>query len=74
MRTGRNCDGESLETYDAQSKGLLLARRQHKREAMPTRKIGRDAKTGEFIKVKEAKRRPATTVVETIKTRKPRKK
>ena len=32
-----------------------------------TSKIGRDAKTGEFIPVKEAKARPATTVVETIK-------
>ncbi len=30
-------------------------------------KIGRDAKTGRFIKVKEAQRRPSTTVVETIK-------
>lgn len=30
-------------------------------------KIGRDAKTGEFIPVKEALRRPNTTVVETIK-------
>lgn len=35
---------------------------------MATRKIGRDAKTGEFIPVKEAKQRPNTTVVETIKT------
>lgn len=32
-----------------------------------TYKIGRDAKTGEFIPVKEAERRPKTTVVETIK-------
>ena len=32
-----------------------------------TVKIGRDAKTGEFIPVKEAIRRPSTTVVETIK-------
>ena len=32
-----------------------------------TRQIGRDAKTGEFIPVKEAVRRPATTVVETIR-------
>ena len=32
-----------------------------------TFKIGRDAKTGEFIPVKEAQRRPKTTVVETIK-------
>ncbi len=32
-----------------------------------TIKVGRDAKTGEFIPVKEAQRRPNTTVVETIK-------
>lgn len=30
-------------------------------------KIGRDAKTGQFIPVKEAIKRPKTTVVETIK-------
>ncbi len=35
-----------------------------------TRKIGRDAKTGRFIPVKEAQRRPKTTVVETIKRKK----
>ena len=29
-------------------------------------KIGRDAKTGEFIPVKEAQKRPNTTVVETL--------
>lgn len=29
-------------------------------------KIGRDAKTGEFITVEEAKRRPNTTTVETV--------
>lgn len=34
---------------------------------MATRKIGRDAKTGHFIPVEVARRRPATTVVETIK-------
>jgi hypothetical protein len=33
----------------------------------PAPKIGRDAKTGEFIPVKEAERRPNTTTVETIK-------
>ena len=33
-------------------------------------KIGRDATTGRFIPVKEAERRPKTTVVETIKRRK----
>ncbi|MGJ0508215.1 MAG: hypothetical protein ACR652_14070 [Methylocystis sp.] len=32
-----------------------------------TRKIGRDAKTGEFIPVKVAQGRKATAVVETIK-------
>ena len=35
--------------------------------AAKSRKVGRDAKTGRFIPVKEAKRRPSTTVVETIK-------
>ena len=32
-----------------------------------TTKIGRDARTGQFIPVKEAQRRPSTTVVETLK-------
>lgn len=32
-----------------------------------THKVGRDARSGEFITVKEAQRRPSTTVVETIK-------
>lgn len=35
-----------------------------------TFKIGRDARSGEFIPVKEAQRRPKTTIVETIKKRK----
>lgn len=30
-------------------------------------KIGRDARTGEFIPVREAVRRPSTTTVETIR-------
>ncbi len=30
-------------------------------------KVGRDAKTGRFIPVKEAQRRKATAIVETIK-------
>ncbi len=34
---------------------------------MRTFKVGRDARTGEFIPVKEAQRRPSTTEVETIK-------
>ena len=32
-----------------------------------TIKIGRDAKTGEFIPVEKAKKNPNTTIVETIK-------
>jgi hypothetical protein len=35
---------------------------------MATRKIGRDAGSGQFIPVKVAERRPKTTVIETIKT------
>lgn len=31
-----------------------------------TRLAGRDAKTGEFMKVEEARRRPATTTVERV--------
>jgi len=34
---------------------------------MALREIGRDAKTGQFIPVKEAKRRPSTTVVEKLR-------
>lgn len=37
-------------------------------------KVGRDAKTGEFIPVEVAERRKATAVVETIKVRKPSRK
>ncbi len=32
-----------------------------------TNQIGRDARTGHFIPVREAERRPSTTVVETIR-------
>lgn len=37
-----------------------------------SRKVVRDARTGRFVKKGEAKRRPSTTITETIKT--PRKK
>jgi hypothetical protein len=33
---------------------------------MPTRKIARDASSGRFISLRDAHRRPATTVVETV--------
>ncbi len=32
-----------------------------------TQKIGRDAKTGQYIPVDKAKKNPSTTVIETIK-------
>ena len=35
-----------------------------------TRKVGRDAGTGQFIPVKEAERRKRTAVVETVPVRK----
>ena len=38
---------------------------------MATRKIGRDARTGRIIPVREAERRKSTAVVETIKVPKP---
>jgi hypothetical protein len=37
-----------------------------------TRKVARDAGTGRFIPKSEAKRRPKTTVVETVPSRKRR--
>lgn len=37
------------------------------RKRVTTTQIGRDAKTGRFIPIKEAKRRKSTAVVETIK-------
>lgn len=37
-------------------------------------KIGRDAKSGEFMPVKDAKKRPDTTVVEVVPKRGPDKK
>lgn len=38
---------------------------------MATRQIGRDARTGQIIPVREAQRRPSTTVIETVPVRKP---
>ena len=37
---------------------------------MATRKVGRDARDGQFISIAETKRRPSTTIVQTIKTTK----
>lgn len=37
------------------------------RKRATTNQIGRDAKTGRFIPIKEAKRRKSTAIVETIK-------
>lgn len=38
-----------------------------------TRKVGRDAGTGQFISVKQAERRKKTAVVETVPVRAPKK-
>lgn len=35
---------------------------------MGVRKVARDAGTGKFVPLEEAKKRPKTTVVETVKT------
>ena len=37
------------------------------RKSSATTQVGRDAKTGRFIPIKEAKRRKSTAVIETIK-------
>lgn len=42
--------------------------------ATNTRKVGRDAGTGQFISIKEAKSRKRTAVVETVPVRRPKKK
>lgn len=39
-----------------------------KKESLMANQRGRDARTGQFIPVPEAIRRPSTTVVETIRT------
>jgi hypothetical protein len=39
------------------------------RKEAKTFKVGRDAKSGEFIPVREAERRKSTAVVETVKKR-----
>ena len=44
--------------------------RQNANRNQQSQKIGRDAKSGQFIPVREAQRRPTTTKVETMK-RKP---
>ena len=41
-----------------------------RRRGTKTKKIGRDAKTGQFIPVEEARRRKGTAVVETVKQKK----
>jgi len=51
-----NLPGEGVNTVGKKKKGNI--------------KIGRDAGTGRFIPVKDAQRRPNTTVVETIRKKK----
>lgn len=44
---------------------------QPKETPMTTKKVGRDAGTGQFIPVKQAQQNKKTSVVETVKTRPP---
>lgn len=44
-----------------------MVKQDPKKSAVQLRKIGRDARTGRFIPVKEAERRKGTAIVETIK-------
>ncbi len=57
----------SRPSYRGGGKRWLLPRKEVISMKYTTRKIGRDARTGEFIPVRVAQNRPATTVVETIK-------
>jgi len=51
-------------------RGKEICMRQNANRNQQRQKIGRDAKSGQFIPVREAQRRPSTTTVETMK-RKP---
>ncbi len=46
----------------------------HKRAKATSVRVGRDAKTGRFISVSKAKRRPATAMVEAVRRSKSLKK
>lgn len=52
--------------------GSVLQARWSRFASMTIRKIHRDAKTGRFIPEKVAKRRPSTTVTETVKVPAPK--
>jgi hypothetical protein len=62
--------GDSIGPLESARQGSAIDREE---VTMATRKIGRDASTGEFIPVKDAINRPRTTTVETIKTPPPKK-
>lgn len=53
--------GESVGDYTLKARGPKVM------ASSKGQKIGRDSKTGQFIPVKEAQKRPSTTQVETIK-------
>lgn len=63
-------DIESITLSDTVSKDIRIFLKMSTKK--DSHKIGRDASTGQFIPVKEAQRRPTTTVVETIKNASPK--
>lgn len=51
-----------------------MAAKKSKKPASPPNKRGRDADSGQFIPIEEAKRKPKTSVIETIPKPKKKKK
>lgn len=62
----------SLQTSGRLSLTDFSARNGIAHEVLMANKRGRDAESGRFITIEEAKRRPKTTVVETIPKPKPK--
>jgi len=45
----------------------MTAKRKRRRAKRRVRKVARDARTGKFVTARAARRRPATTTVETMR-------
>jgi hypothetical protein len=59
------CNGIAFANY-LQLQGVFIMNKKQTPKPPETSLRGRDARTGEFIPVSEARRRPATTVVERV--------
>jgi hypothetical protein len=62
--------GLAVLTWLEYLEGKSMGQKGKSRDSSGGSKRGRDAGTGQFIPVKEAEKRPKTTVVETIKKEK----